>query len=218
MIEEILPAYVAADDTFEDPPEARLLDEESAALGTVALARRREFTTVRHCARRALGELGFPPVPLLRGVRGAPQWPEGVAGSMTHCTGYRAAAVGLRPGVRALGIDAEPHAPLPGGVLGRISLPDEREHLAALARARPDVCWDRLLFCVKEAVYKAWFPSALTWLGFHEAAVTFDPSAGTFHARVLTAPPDGLGFTSANGRWLVRDGFAVATLVVRQGS
>jgi 4'-phosphopantetheinyl transferase EntD len=218
VIEEILPPYVAAADTFEDPPEARLFTEELAALGKVGVARRLEFTTVRHCARRALGELGIPPVPLLRGVRGAPQWPEGVAGSMTHCPGYRAAAVGLRPGVRALGIDAEPHAPLPDGVLGRISLPDERGHLAALARARADVCWDRLLFCVKEAVYKAWFPLALTWLGFHEAAVTFDPGAGTFHARVLATPPDGLHFTSASGRWLVRDGFVVATLVVQQGS
>jgi 4'-phosphopantetheinyl transferase EntD len=41
----------------------------------------------------------------------------------------------------ALGIDAEPDEPLPTGVLGLVSLPGERDMLAALARAHRRVCW-----------------------------------------------------------------------------
>ena len=37
--------------------------------------------------------LGLPPTAITRSDRGAPQWPPRVVGSITHCEGYRAAAV-----------------------------------------------------------------------------------------------------------------------------
>ena len=85
--------------------------------------RRNEFITARHCARIALGELGFPPLPILKGDKGEPCWPEGVVGSLTHCAGYRGAVVGRAGPVRSVGVDAEPHDVLPDGVLDAISLP-----------------------------------------------------------------------------------------------
>lgn len=42
-------------------------------------------------------------------------WPDGVVGSMTHCDGYRAAAVAHAGEVLGVGIDAEPHFPFPRG-------------------------------------------------------------------------------------------------------
>ncbi|TPQ20638.1 4'-phosphopantetheinyl transferase superfamily protein [Streptomyces sporangiiformans] len=81
---------------------------------------------------------------------------------MTHCAGYRAEAAAHRSDLRTLGIDAEPHAPLPDGVLEFIALPEESSHVARLARHSPEVHWDRLLFCAKEAVCKAWFPATHT--------------------------------------------------------
>ena len=92
--------------------------------------RRAEFTTVRTCARIALGRLGLPPAPLLTGSKREPLWPAGVVGSITHCDGYRAAAVARASEVAAIGIDAEPHDPLPDGILDRVTLPAERAHLA----------------------------------------------------------------------------------------
>ncbi|MEV6684116.1 4'-phosphopantetheinyl transferase superfamily protein [Streptomyces sp. NPDC051130] len=202
MIESILPAAVAAAECFGDAPGATLYPEERAALGETGEARRLEFTTVRHCARRALGALGLPPAPLLPGVRGAPRWPSGVVGSMTHCKGYRAAAVALRSGIRTLGVDAEPHKPLMEGMLEHIALPGERSCLAELVREHPDVCWDRLLFCAKEAVYKAWFPLTQLWLGFDGARVILSPD-GTFHARILAPlPPTPAPPMVFEGRWL----------------
>ncbi|MFI6809917.1 4'-phosphopantetheinyl transferase [Streptomyces luteogriseus] len=211
MIDEILPVAVTSAESFGDAPKAWLFPEEAAALGEVGGARRREYTTVRHCARRALGGLGLAPVPLLPGVRGAPGWPDGVVGSMTHCVGYRAAATAHRSDVRALGIDAEPHAPLPEGVLGYIALPEEASRVARLARRVPEVHWDRLLFCAKEAVYKAWFPATHTWLGFDGAVISPAPD-GTFHARVLVPAPAQRDCVPLefDGRWLMRDGLVLA--------
>ncbi|MFJ5847151.1 4'-phosphopantetheinyl transferase [Streptomyces sp. NPDC092903] len=211
MIDEIVPAGVAAAECFGDVPEATLYPRERAALGRVGEPRLLEFATVRHCARDALRKLGLPPAPLVPGERGAPQWPAGVVGSMTHCAGYRAAVVTHRSGIRTLGIDAEPHEPLMEGLLRHIALPEERERHIELAGRYPDVHWDRLLFCAKEAVYKAWFPVTRRWLSFHDAQVSPRPD-GTFRARILAERPPGQPSPpeAFEGRWLARDGLLLA--------
>src|SRR5579871_596831 len=159
MLGAILPAGVALAEEFGPPEEnPDLLPPELDAIATAAPKRRREFAAVRSCARRALAELGLPPAPVLPGPSGEPAWPPGVVGSMTHCQGYRACALGRAAEFAAIGIDAEPHAPLPDGVLAMVTSDAERAALAELAGAAPETCWDRILFCAKEAVYKAWFP------------------------------------------------------------
>ncbi|MET9450384.1 4'-phosphopantetheinyl transferase family protein [Streptomyces cinerochromogenes] len=218
LVQELLPPYAVGAETRADTPDEVLHPEERAAVAGVSEGRRREFATVRGCARRALTTLGHAPVPLVPDPRGVPRWPAGVVGSMTHCRGYRAAVVGWRRDVRSLGVDAEPSRPLREGVLRTVSRPEERERIALLQAEHPQVaCWDRLLFCVKEAVFKAWFPRTRRELGFRDVTVTFGGVGGTFRAAVLT--PEGLGHgpdhgpdegRDFDGRWVARDGLLVA--------
>lgn len=219
-----MPAAVACAETFGDPPGAALLPQEAAILARASDKRRREFTTGRECARIALGKLGVAPAPILVGERGAPVWPPGVVGSITHCDGYRAAVVGHSSDVAAIGLDAEPNGPLPGGVLEVVSLAVERDRLAVLARrdalaerpaGQPGVCWDRLLFSAKESVYKAWFPLTGTWLGFEDADVTIEPD-GTFTARLLS-PARAPAPASFAGRWLAAAGLLLTAIVLPAG-
>ncbi|MFF2045652.1 4'-phosphopantetheinyl transferase [Kitasatospora sp. NPDC058170] len=215
MIAEILPASVVVEAAYDDPPQARLEPAEEAVVAKAVETRRREFTTVRHCARLALGRLGVPYRPLVPGLRGAPSWPDGVIGSMTHCAGYRAAAV-ARPGdLASLGVDAEPALALPEGVLEAIALPGEQERIGKLLAELPHLPWDRLLFSAKEAVYKAWFPLTGLFLEFAEADITLDPD-GTFHAVLLVPGPVVGGRTvgAFDGRWIVRDGLLATAIAV----
>ncbi|MEJ3744370.1 4'-phosphopantetheinyl transferase superfamily protein [Actinomycetes bacterium KLBMP 9797] len=216
MITEILPPAVVAEEAFADPPGATLFPEEEALLTRAVAKRRQEFTTVRHCARAALRRLGVPPGPILPGERGAPRWPAGVVGSMTHCAGYRAAALARHTDVASVGIDAEPHEPLPDGVLGAVTSDGERAMLGRLAAAAPGVCWDRLVFCAKEAVYKTWYPLTGRWLDFAEAEVDIDPVTATFAARLLVPGPvvAGREWREFPGRYLVRDGLMLATITL----
>ena len=216
MIGRILPPGVAAEEAFTDPPAVKLFPEEEAAIAKAVDKRRREFMTARACARAALARLGLPPAPILPGLRGAPQWPARVVGSMTHCAGYRACAVAHDRDVLTIGLDAEPHDPLPDGVLGAVACGDEQARLAALAIAAPGVSWDRVLFSAKESVYKAWFPLTRRWLGFEHVAVTIAPAAGTFAARLLVEGPEvnGAALTAFEGRWLVDAGLIITAIVV----
>lgn len=217
MIEKILPDVVASAEAFDDPPDAVLFPEEEAVISRAVEKRRREFRTVRHCARLALGELGIAPVAVLPGEHREPLWPPGIVGSMTHCAGYRAAAVARGRDLLSIGIDAEPHEPLPADVLGLIALGEEQASLTGLAAAERTRCWDRLLFCAKETVYKAWFPLTHRWLGFQDVAITIDPVEGTFAVRLLVPGPTlaGRALTRFDGRWLIGNGLVITAITVR---
>ncbi|MEV5646571.1 4'-phosphopantetheinyl transferase superfamily protein [Streptomyces flaveolus] len=212
MIESILPADVQAVQTFIHRLDIPLSPQEEAVIAGAGPKRRAEFTSVRACAHDALIALGVPPAPLLPDERGAPNWPSGVVGSMTHCAGYCAAAVAHARRITALGIDAEPNAPLPDGTVSIIARPEERTSLAGLPAAGPS--WDRLLFSAKESLYKAWYPLTRRWLGFQEASLDIAPD-GTFTARVLVpAPPE---LACLRGHWAAKGDHVVTAVVVGTG-
>jgi 4'-phosphopantetheinyl transferase EntD len=210
VIERILPAGVRARETRADSADTTLFPEEAELVARAVPRRRAEFATVRHLARRGLADLGHPPAPILRGQRGAPVWPAGVVGSMTHCQGYRAAAVAPDELVGGLGIDAEVHEPLPDGVSRLVASDAERDHLSDLAGRAPGLHWDRLLFCAKECMYKVWSPRTGEWLGFLDAAVSFAPDEERFTVRLLVPGP----WTEVSGRFQAEDGIVVAAIAV----
>jgi 4'-phosphopantetheinyl transferase EntD len=216
MMHQITGPLVAVADTRGDLLDAGLYPEEEESVARAVLKRRREYTTTRACARQALAELGVPPAPILSGSRGEPRWPHRVVGSMTHCEGYRGAVVGWTDDVTAIGIDAEPNAPLPDLVLEAVSLESERSWIADLARSHPGTAWDRLLFSAKECVYKAWYPLTHTWLDFDSALITVAPDERSFQARLLVPGPEvhGETLTTFRGRWTVSGGIILTAIVL----
>jgi 4'-phosphopantetheinyl transferase EntD len=216
VLDEIVPPEVKTAEAFADEPGAALFPQEDAAMASAVATRRREFATGRACARAALAGLGIPAVPIPRDERGAPQWPPGVAGSITHCAGYRAAAAASTRDVISLGIDAEPDRPLPDGVLDEVAIAAERAMLAGLGAGPAGPCWDRLLFSAKECVFKAWFPLANRWLGFQQARIALDREAMTFTAELAVPGPaaGGRRIDHFTGRWLSRDGLLLTAIVL----
>ncbi|HWJ52563.1 MAG TPA: 4'-phosphopantetheinyl transferase superfamily protein [Propionibacteriaceae bacterium] len=212
----ILPADVESEECFGVAPGGALFPEEEKIIAHAVEARRREYAAVRSCAQACLGRLGYAAAPILPGVGGAPKWPAGVQGSMTHCAGYAAAAVGPLTRISAIGIDAEPDAPLPDGVLDLVATAAERNRLA-MTRLEPDSPnWDRLLFSAKEAVYKAWFPLVGEWLDHQEAEILFDPQDGTFAAFLARDDliVDGRQVRRLHGRWVRKRGILVTAVVL----
>lgn len=133
-----------------------------------------EFSAGRHAARLALGAA----VAIPKGTDRAPVWPAGVAGSITHAGGVCLAAVSRDR--RGIGLDLEPL---------RVFGPE----LTALIRNPDDLVEDAgdpglMLFCAKEAVYKAQYPLTRRILGPEALAVTIRGGHLTARFRQPVAP------------------------------
>jgi 4'-phosphopantetheinyl transferase EntD len=215
VLERLLPDSVAVVATTGDR-NVELFPAERESLGQAVEKRRREFVTARACAREALATLGIPSQPIPTGSRGEPVWPEGVVGSITHCAGYRACAVAAESELATIGVDAEVAKPLPAELVGDIALPEERQAIERLTAADPGVSWDRLLFSIKESIYKAWFPLARSWLGFEDASVSIDRGRGTFAAQLLIPGPTlhGRQLDGFTGSWLATDELLLSAIAV----
>jgi 4'-phosphopantetheinyl transferase EntD len=156
---------IAVGDEFAlTPAELRPMNRAIASV-------RRASGAARIVAKALLAELGAPPpVELPRSASRAPQWPPGFVGSLAHDGEYAAAAVAPAPSIRGVGIDIEPPLPLPEDLLDVIATPGEREQL------KGNLVSARLLFCMKEAVYKATHPIDGVFLEHHDVEVSLASS------------------------------------------
>jgi 4'-phosphopantetheinyl transferase EntD len=215
----LLPTCVKLSERHHDRDPEPLFPGEIEYLEKAVEKRRLEFVTARRCARDALGGIGVTRPPMVPGVAGSPPWPTGIVGSITHCAGYRGAAVAWDSDVWGLGIDAEPHEGLPVDVLDVVATDLEVERISRLASSRPDIAWDRLLFSAKESVYKVWFPLSRTWLGFEEADVTLEES-GRFRATLARelALPGGVSTRELRGRWASDERHVVTAVTILAAS
>lgn len=155
---------------IEDGGQAVLLPAlEAALVAKAAPKRRREFALGRACARSALEKLGYRDVVIGRGANGAPLWPQGLTGSITHTRDYAAAVVGEKRCFSGIGVDAERVGGVTQDLWLRLFDDAERDHLMGLDEAdRGPVA--TLIFSAKEACYKAWGGTGA--LGFREIRVT----------------------------------------------
>lgn len=136
-----------------------------------APVRDREFATGRTLVSRVLRDAGVAVPAIPRGASGAPCWPPGWTGSISHAGGWCIAAIAPAAATAGLGIDIE-LVPEDTAALEEIVLsPSER---AWLARRPPAA--RRLhvatLFSAKESLFKALSPAGAGWIDFHDAQRT----------------------------------------------
>jgi 4'-phosphopantetheinyl transferase EntD len=165
--------------------QAALTAQEAALTAGMVPARRAEFVAGRTLARQALAGIGIRAAPLLRDAHGAPRWPPGVKGSITHVRdggiACCAVAVSGEESVLSVGLDAEPRAALPQRL--RLMVLTERESAMLAALPADTSAWaDRLLFSAKECTYKSLYPLTGRFLDFHDIEVDVDFGAGEFTA------------------------------------
>lgn len=159
-----------------DPAHEPLLHPDEAVLVAGMAARRQaHFAAGRACAHAALARLGAPSAPLLRDSTGAPAWPDGVTGSLSHCPEAAIAIVARRGDWPALGIDVEADRPLPDDAASYVLSDPERAALALLPGGAGR--WALAAFAAKECVHKCVHPLRGAFLEFTEVAIRIELSA-----------------------------------------
>lgn len=151
------------------------------ALLTAGEKRRAEFLAGRLLARAALASLGLPPAGIGIGAGGAPLWPAGITGSISHSAG-RCICLVRNDAAILLGADTERHAT--GRALTailRLVLTDaDRAMNAALGLPG----FPALVFSAKETLYKLLHPVVQRHFGFPCAEAAEPPQDGTLVLRL----------------------------------
>ena len=161
-----------------------LLDpiELSSVHGAVE-SRRREFSTGRVMARRALERLGRAPVPIRRAPDRSPDWPEGFVGSISHTRGYCAVAVSSGERYGAIGLDIEVESDVRAHLARHLATAEELTALQATGVS--EALAVAIAFTAKEAFYKSQYPLTGRLLDFLDVSVALDPTRSEFRVRPL---------------------------------
>lgn len=211
----LLPPHVAVVETTFDELDAgvQLSLGEMEIVSNAVPSRQDEFRTGRLCAHRAMARLGADDGPVLRRSDGGPAWPPGVVGSITHCDGYRAAAVAWSMQISHIGIDAERHARIEYGAFALVTSERERLIVEALRRKRPELHWDCITFSAKESSFKALASLSPSSFTFADVVVRVEET-GSFSASSPSGSEPGQLF----GRWAVRGGLVQTAVAIEQRS
>jgi 4'-phosphopantetheinyl transferase EntD len=148
----------------EGDEQALLPDERGAFAGSVIKVRRASGAA-RMVARELMRRAGLAPQPVIKADGGMPTWPDGVVGSLAHDATVAVAALASRDDYLGIGIDIEPAEPLDPDLFDIVATLGER----AVLQASP--LHGRLLFAIKEAVYKAAYPLDRVFLDHHDVEV-----------------------------------------------
>ena len=210
LFADILPAGVVLVIADEEMQKTPLGEAEEHCIRQASDKRRAEFRGGRHAARQALRQLGHRGSEdiLPAGDNRKPMWPRGYVGSITHTAGFCAAAVARCQSHPVLGIDAETRQPLKAALLSRICTAREIARMEN-ARGSPEKVYrSKLLFCIKESIYKTFNPVHGVFLGFQEVDVELSPADNSFRADVLQTEQQ--ISTRYSGRYLIDENFIFA--------
>lgn len=217
-LRDLLPDDVAMAADSIDGVDGRLLGIERDAVARAVPSRQREFAAGRTLARAALRRLGHCDGPIPRATDRRPDWPAGVVGAISHSRALCAAAVAADSAYVGIGLDLEPALPLDPDLRSFVGRPEEQALLAA-PLSLPGGATDpgRLVFAIKEAVFKACYPATRRWFDLRDARVGIDAANRRFRASILAegAAP---GPSEVAGRWDLAGGHFVAVLCLARGA
>ena len=149
-----------AERPFSDTELQQLRSAEWTLPDRAVPARVRDFTRGRLVAHEVLQRLGESAAEGIgTSVGGAPLWPRGVVGSISHCDAAVAAVAARDNQLQGIGIDVEVEQSLEPGIARTVLRADE-VHLDPLVQ-----------FSAKESTYKLWEPMVGQWLDFDEVSV-----------------------------------------------
>lgn len=201
-ISQMFPDGVASHYSSRCPADAELHAEELAYTRDMVDKRLLEFTHGRHCARQAMQALSIKPEPVRKRPDRSPAWPVGLVGTITHTGEHAAAAVAVSKNFVSLGMDIEISEPLESESVKLILRPEER--------STGDGTHAKLLFSIKEAVYKCIHPIVHTYVDFQEMQIDLSGPLGTFCAIPHTNNFDASLIAGLQGRYRITQGLMIS--------
>lgn len=206
-LKSLFPAYAKACFSAELIGTVALFSEELPGTEKMVDSRQQEYLHGRACARVALTMLGLPVVAIPRGPYHEPLWPKSVVGSISHAGTAAAAVTASSVHCDGIGIDVESADLLAQDLIPMICRLDEN--------VENDSARAKLLFSIKEAVYKCIFPTVGRFVDFLEVKINLDSESGKFTAWTDTARSDLLVLERVEGACCVSHGWILSAAWLR---
>jgi 4'-phosphopantetheinyl transferase EntD len=198
ILEPLFPNGVASIFSESVPANLQLHPEELQFTKKMAERRLQEFQHGRSCARLALSMLDQPPGPVGRGKHREPLWPAGCIGSISHAGDHAAAAVAAADLFLGIGLDMEFADPIEDGLIASICRPDEIDRVDD----GEDMGYRaKLLFSIKESIYKCLWPLTREFVDFTEIEVRLVDDSNQYEAIPHTAKCDAAPVNRLSGRY-----------------
>ena len=178
--------------------------------------RQAEFLAGRLCALEAIrGLTGKPFVPPV-GEDRAPQWPQGIVGSITHSAGWAGVVAGHRQHWDGVGLDIErlltPERA--DRLASEILTPSELEGYALMSLSERAALVTRT-FSLKESLFKALYPLVRQRFYFQDAAVAEVTQHGTARLHLLIdLPGDWRKGAELDGQFATFDGYLLSLVCI----
>jgi 4'-phosphopantetheinyl transferase EntD len=206
----LFPSGVMAHYSGTLPADARLLPAEADSTHNMIEKRQLEFTHGRYCARQAMQKLELPATAIPKGADRAPVWPDNICGSISHSGDKAAAVIAWRSELAGIGLDIESAEPLTPEIAEMVCRPEEQvtdmngEHA-------------KLLFSIKEAVYKCIYPLVHCFVDFQEMEIVLHEQDASFSAQSHSPNFDANLVDELQGRYYRNSELIVSSAWILQG-
>ncbi|WP_240700321.1 4'-phosphopantetheinyl transferase family protein [Sphingomonas gei] len=189
-------------------------EENELHVRNASQKRRDEFAAGRSCAAAALKSLGASSLEVGREPGGAPIWPYGATGSISHTDQIAAALVASAKEVRTIGLDVEQIGAVKSDLWPSLFSGAERTKLAQTSDLFAQSVLATMLFAAKEAFYKAQWPITRQWIDFLEVEVEVRGGNFVVHCQKHTAWEQGTR-GPVLGAFAISDDVVAAVILVR---
>lgn len=176
-----------------DQCQAPLMEAEAELAENVTKTRLRELMAGRSVARRALQIFGMEPTPILSTSDGAPVWPSGFCGSLSHTHRYIAVLLAQTSQYESVGIDIDDGRSLGSSAAVTVVTAGELQVINRAGWVFPESGPENLAFGAKEAIFKCQFPVTLdATLDFLDVRLIDGEIQGTLRMEVVDSQRRGL--------------------------
>lgn len=208
LIQSLFPKKVEGHISEEMGLLDALYPEERELIIYAIEKRQKEFAAGRLCAKEGLFKLGIINFPILKDGKGAPIWPEGIGGSISHTKGCNGAVVARISKGESLGLDIEKIDRLEEELWEYLFVEEEREWL----KTKDDESqkYASILFSAKEAFYKAQYQLTHSWLGFHDVMIELTETEEKFVIHLLIETGKWKKDSKFEGRYKIFSGYVAS--------
>ncbi|MGL1887998.1 MAG: 4'-phosphopantetheinyl transferase superfamily protein [Reichenbachiella sp.] len=157
---------------YTEPCSSEILFETEKNITTEFETKRlKEFCQGRFCAHQCLNHFSNS-APILKDEYGAPVWPKGLTGSISHTDKMAGAMVAKKDRFRALGLDIELIGRVQPDLWDMLFTPNEIKVFDKTPDHKKNYM-STMFFSMKEAFYKMQFQLSHTFLDFHDCEIIY---------------------------------------------